>query len=116
MVSAILRLSVALFSLALFSVGFWLGLMWRAIRQLSAVNGAVPETASGSRYVPRHVREQVWKRDNGRCVQCFAEHGVTNRQDLEIDHRVSVAKGGSNSPRNLEVLCRFHNRSKGAAI
>jgi len=28
---------------------------------------------------------------------------------LEIDHRVPFARGGTNTPENLRVLCRAHN-------
>lgn len=60
--------------------------------------------------IPEHVRHAVWRRDQGRCVQC----GSQDR--LEIDHIVPFSRGGSNTERNLQLLCERCNRSKGATI
>lgn len=56
------------------------------------------------------VKLFVWQRDNGRCVKCGSE------QKLEFDHIIPIAKGGSNTARNLQILCEDCNRSKGANI
>ncbi len=60
--------------------------------------------------IPDDVRLAVWVRDGGRCVRC----GGT--QDLEFDHIIPVSKGGSNSERNVQILCGQCNRSKGGSI
>jgi len=60
--------------------------------------------------IPRRVRLFVWQRDRGRCVEC----GSTER--LEYDHIISLAKGGSDTERNLQLLCERCNRQKGATI
>jgi len=57
------------------------------------------------------VRDEVWKRDKGRCA--FVAPGgrrCNSRWDLEIDHIVPVARGGGNEPGNLRLLCARHNR------
>jgi hypothetical protein len=56
------------------------------------------------------VRMFVWQRDEGKCVQCGA------REKLEFDHVIPVSKGGSNTERNIQLLCETCNRSKGASI
>jgi 5-methylcytosine-specific restriction endonuclease McrA len=43
----------------------------------------------------------------GRCVIC----GAT--EDLHVDHRVALARGGDNHPSNLQALCRRCNLRKG---
>ena len=60
--------------------------------------------------IPDQVRIFVWQRDEGKCVQCGS------RERLEFDHVIPVSKGGSNTERNLQLLCEACNRSKGASI
>jgi hypothetical protein len=52
------------------------------------------------------TRRVVYHRDGGRCRRC----GST--EDLEFDHIVPRAKGGSDSANNLELLCLSCNRRK----
>jgi hypothetical protein len=56
------------------------------------------------------VRMFVWQRDEGKCVQCG------RRDKLEFDHVIPVSRGGSNTERNIQLLCETCNRSKGASI
>ena len=59
-----------------------------------------------SRYISRETRQAIWDRDEGRCQVCG---GTT---DLEFDHIIPWAKGGSNSPNNIQILCLSCNREK----
>lgn len=56
--------------------------------------------------IPENVRIEVWRRDGGKCARCGS------REKLEYDHIVPISKGGSNTARNIELLCEKHNRSK----
>lgn len=56
--------------------------------------------------IPEHIRVEVWRRDSGKCARCGS------REKLEYDHIVPISKGGSNTARNIELLCEKHNRSK----
>jgi hypothetical protein len=56
--------------------------------------------------IPESVRFEVWRRDGGKCAKCGS------RERLEYDHIVPISKGGSNTDRNIELLCEKHNRSK----
>lgn len=60
--------------------------------------------------IPEEVRIAVWRRDQGKCARCG------NRENLEYDHIVPVSKGGSNTVRNIELLCQNCNRAKGNRI
>jgi hypothetical protein len=60
--------------------------------------------------IPERVRHEVWRRDRGTCVECGS------RARLEFDHVIPVSRGGSNTPRNLELRCEPCNRRKGARI
>ena len=57
--------------------------------------------------IPQSVRNAVWNRDNGRCVECGSN------KKLEYDHIIPVARGGSDTVRNLQLLCETCNRRKG---
>jgi hypothetical protein len=60
--------------------------------------------------IPRELRQAVYDRDGGRCVQCEATF------DLQYDHVIPVALGGATSFENLELLCGPCNREKGASL
>jgi Holliday junction resolvasome RuvABC ATP-dependent DNA helicase subunit len=60
--------------------------------------------------IPSEVRREVWRRDSGKCVKCGS------RERLEFDHIIPVIKGGSNTARNIELLCEICNRTKAALI
>lgn len=61
-------------------------------------------------HIPTDVKDMVWNRDGGKCVQC----GSNER--LEFDHIIPFIKGGSNTYRNLQLLCEKCNREKSAKI
>jgi len=63
-----------------------------------------------SRHISRDVRQRVWQRYSGRCAECDAT------SYLEFDHIVPVAKGGSNSDVNVQLLCRGCNSKKSDMI
>lgn len=56
------------------------------------------------------VKREVWRRDEGKCTKCGSQ------ERLEYDHVIPVVKGGSNTSRNIQLLCEPCNRSKSAAI
>ena len=56
--------------------------------------------------IPEEVRIAVWRRDGGKCSRC------ASREKLEYDHIIPVSKGGSNTVRNVELLCESCNRKK----
>lgn len=61
-------------------------------------------------HIPQDVKVLVWQRDGGRYTSCAAQ------SDLEFDHIIPVAMGGSNTARNLQLLCEPCNRRKGASL
>jgi hypothetical protein len=64
-----------------------------------------------TRVIPSWVKQEVFKRDQGRCVLC----GSTER--LHFDHELPFSKGGvSVLPENIRILCAEHNLRKGARI
>jgi len=72
-------------------------------------------TRSSSRELKREpvseeVRHAVWRRDQGQCVGCGSQ------ESLEFDHIIPFSRGGSNTERNLQLLCESCNRKKSATI
>ena len=60
--------------------------------------------------IPKNVQMTVWNRDKGKCVVC------ESKDNLEFDHIIPGSKGGSNTARNIQLLCEKCNREKGAKI
>jgi hypothetical protein len=63
--------------------------------------------SAGREPIPRDVQNVVWQRDQGKCVRCGSN------EKLEYDHIIPVCKRGSNTARNIQLLCESCNRSKG---
>lgn len=65
-----------------------------------------PTDTQSRERIPEGVRIEVWRRDGGKCARCGS------REKLEYDHIVPVSRGGSNTARNIELLCESCNRKK----
>jgi hypothetical protein len=65
---------------------------------------------SHPRYIPKHIKMEVWRRDEGRCAECGS------KEKLEYDHIIPFTKGGSNTARNIQLLCERCNRLKSSKI
>ena len=68
------------------------------------------ESARSRQPIPEDVKVLVWRRDGGKCVECGS------RERLEYDHIIPLAKGGSNTARNIQLLCESCNRAKGSNL
>jgi hypothetical protein len=63
------------------------------------------------RLIPSHVKLEVWKRDQAKCVTC----GSTD--NLHFDHILPFSKGGSSLiAKNIQLLCARHNLEKSDKI
>jgi hypothetical protein len=60
--------------------------------------------------IPTSVKTEVWRRDQARCVSCGSQ------KFLEYDHIIPVSMGGSNTARNIQLLCEACNRKKSASL
>jgi hypothetical protein len=66
--------------------------------------------SSATRHIPGEVKREVWARDRGRCIQCKSV------QYIEYDHIIPHSKGGANTVKNIQLLCRNCNSLKGDRI
>ena len=69
-------------------------------------------TKNERRTIPLNVRWGVLKRDNYTCRKCGRSPGKDKTTELEIDHRIPVAKNGTNDIDNLQTLCHECNQGK----
>jgi hypothetical protein len=56
--------------------------------------------------IPLSIRWKILKKDNYTCVKCGQSPAKNNDVELEIDHKMPVAKGGTNDIENLQTLCK----------
>ena len=68
------------------------------------------EKKKRSRKISQDVKDKVWNRDGGKCVECGSN------ENLEFDHIIPHSKGGANTYRNIQLLCENCNRSKSNKI
>ena len=60
-----------------------------------------------NRIIPSQVKQAVWKRDHGKCVECGS------KDNLHFDHILPFSKGGSSVlVENIQLLCARHNLQK----
>lgn len=63
-------------------------------------------TETGTRYIPKLVKEGVYTRDRCKCTNCGSKYA------LEYDHIIPFAKGGMTKLSNMQLLCRNCNLRK----
>lgn len=67
--------------------------------------------ANRNRHIPAATRRTVFRRDDARCRFVGPDgHRCSATLDLQIDHVVPYARGGSHDATNLRLLCGKHNR------
>ncbi|MCK4538271.1 MAG: HNH endonuclease, partial [Candidatus Krumholzibacteria bacterium] len=87
----------------------------KAVKVKPAAKGPDQPLASSepSRFIPQAIKDQVNKRDGGKCA--FTGPGgqrCGSKWNIQVDHIIPFALGGSNKPDNLQLLCRRHNQHK----
>ncbi len=95
-----------IWALSLVQDSSYFALMFRKAVALANQTATRRVEGAPSRHIPRDVRQRVWQRYGAKCVECGA------KDYLEFDHIIPVAKGGSNTDANVQLLCRGCNLKK----
>lgn len=84
----------------------------KEIKQFKSTYSNTKFTSSNerSRRIKQETKDKVWRRDEGKCVECGSN------ENLEFDHIIPYSKGGANTYRNIQLLCKPCNRSKSDKI
>ncbi len=62
------------------------------------------------RMISSKVRREVFRRDDGKCVECGS------KENLQYDHIIPFSKGGSKEAENIQLLCKDCNKKKSNKI
>lgn len=65
----------------------------------------VAETTSSVQF-PKNLENLAWNRDHGKCRLCG------NDEQLRYSHVIPLSKGGSNTLRNVQLLCESCDRKE----
>jgi hypothetical protein len=69
------------------------------------------ELLDPNRYFNQYEKIVIYKRGNGVCAEC---HHPVSWKEYEADHVKPWSAGGKTTLDNAQLLCREHNRAKGA--
>ncbi|OGV42200.1 MAG: hypothetical protein A2X46_15160 [Lentisphaerae bacterium GWF2_57_35] len=81
----------------------------RAVNRTISISGG-DCSINDRRRISKEVRHEVWIRDQGKCAECGAEDYI------EFDHIIPVSRGGANTGKNIQLLCRRCNGKKSDKI
>jgi hypothetical protein len=89
--------------------------------QYAKEKGLTIKTKDDRRGFNEAERILIYRRDNGRCQQCVTEQKpdkecVVSWSEYDADHVIPHSRGGQTLTSNAQVLCRYHNQLKGAAV
>ena len=73
----------------------------------SDLHSCESSSANSREPISDEVKIFVWRRDRGRCVKCGSG------ENLEFDHIIPLSKGGSNTARNIQLLCESATARRG---
>lgn len=84
--------------------------VYRELIEEGHIKRQISGNDSSRESIPQDVMDSVWNRDSGKCVKCGGQ------ESLEFDHIIPFSKGGANTYRNLQILCKKCNIEKSNKI
>jgi hypothetical protein len=94
-------------------------IMRQAFFEFAAEQGHQMLTKDERRAFSEVERIIIYRRNDGLCQYCLAEGKSTKEaavpwSEYESDHVIPHSRGGATTIANAQVLCTYHNRTKGA--
>lgn len=80
-------------------------------RAASRRNRRAKKRQAGGSHTENDIK-RLFDRQGGLCNACGKKLIRYNKKQYHVDHVIPLAKGGSNRPDNLQLLCPFCNLSK----
>ena len=96
-------------------------IIWQLFIEYASQEGREVQARDRERRFSESQRLAIYRRDKGICRAC-QEEGKSDKEawvawcEFDADHIIPHAKGGPTSTDNAQVLCRTHNRIKGAMV
>ena len=84
--------------------------VYKTLLEEGQISASFIENKDKREPIPQDIMDKVWNRDGGKCVKCGSQ------EKLEFDHIIPHSKGGANSYRNLQILCKKCNVEKSNKI
>jgi hypothetical protein len=91
-------------SIILLEILFYIHTLRDILESGWGVTESIDDVERTDGYIQKEVKLEVWRRDQGKCVECGSQ------EKLEYDHVIPVAKGVSNTAENIQLLCEACNR------
>lgn len=84
---------------------------WAEIISYLARNHNKKPKSTARTYLPVKIRRELFNKADHCCeyIDPLTGKKCTSKYQLQVDHLVPVAKGGSHDGKNLRILCRTHN-------
>ena len=84
---------------------------WRAKRRADSANRRAAKRQAQGRFTAQDV-EQQFTAQKGKCWWCTNPLETEGKNRFHVDHRIPLAKGGTNAPENICCACPLCNLSK----
>lgn len=79
-------------------------------KELTRSFGATPLKLNRRKYISKIITRKIHQKAQHSCEFVSLDgHRCNSTYQLQIDHKIPLAKGGTNLSENLRILCRTHN-------
>ena len=93
-------------------------LSWGVLRLLKTPDGGIrfgglsmifSDEPRRRKPIPKSIRDDLYEQQDGKCMYCGRK---LDKENVNVDHKTPVKRGGSDNRKNLQILCRRCNTRK----